>query len=253
MSNINKLVNQSKLFVKKNAPTILTVVGGVGVVATTVTAIKSTPKALQLLEVAKEEKGEELTAFDKLIVAGPVYIPTVLLGASTLACIFGANFLNKRQQAALMSAYALLDSSFKEYRGKLKELYGGEADTRINEEIAKDNFDSSIVVEDDKQLFYDLYSRRYFESTIVDVQQAEYALNHELNSRGEVTLNDWYSLIGLDPIDGGEALGWSSGLCFEYYWKSWIDFNHHKTTMDDGLECTIIELLNEPMIEYLEY
>lgn len=253
MSNMNKLLDQTRLFVKKNAPTILTCVGGVGVVATTVTAIKSTPKALRLLEEAKEDKGEELTHVEKVIVAGPVYIPTVLLGASTLACIFGANFLNKRQQAALMSAYALLDRSFKEYRGKLKELYGGEADIRINEEIAKDNFDSSIVVEDDKQLFYDLYSKRYFESTIVDVQQAEYELNHELNSRGEVKLNDWYGLIGLDPIEGGEALGWSSGLCFEYYWKSWIDFNHHKAVMDDGLECTIIELMNEPMIEYLEY
>lgn len=95
-----------------------------------VTALMATnakPKATKLLDKAREEKGEELTTFEKIKTAGPVYIPTIITGAGTIACIFGANILNKRQQASLMSAYALVDNSFTEYKNKLKELYGEEA------------------------------------------------------------------------------------------------------------------------------
>lgn len=253
MSNINRWLHQSKQLVSRNAATILTCVGTVGVVATTVMAVKATPRALELLQEAESEKGEELTSLEKVVVAGPSYIPTFMVGASTIACIIGANVLNKRQQAALMSAYAVLSSSFNEYRGKLKELYGEEAEQSIREAIAKDHYEEGIATDDAKQLFYDSFSRRYFESTIEAVQQAEYRLNHDLNAFGEVTLNQWYELLGLEPTMDGEILGWSAGLCFECYCKSWIDFTHHKTVMDDGLECTIVEMMNDPDIEYINW
>lgn len=108
---MNKLVYRSKRLLGKNTPTILTVVGGEGVIATTVTAAKATPKAIDILEKARNEKGEELTKLEVVKLAGPVYIPSVIIGVSTIACIAGANILNKRQQAALMSVYALADKS----------------------------------------------------------------------------------------------------------------------------------------------
>ena len=62
-------------FIKRNASTILTCIGATGVVATAVMVAKEAPKALSLLEDAKEEKGEELTKWEKVKIAGPVYIP----------------------------------------------------------------------------------------------------------------------------------------------------------------------------------
>ena len=141
---MNNLLSRSKLFCKRNGSTILTCIGGAGVVATTVLAVKATPKAIKLLEKAEEEKGEKLTKTEIVKVAGPVYIPTILSGASTIACIFGANILNKRKQASLMSAYALLDNSYKEYRGMVSELYGEEAEERIKSELAKDKYDEDF-------------------------------------------------------------------------------------------------------------
>lgn len=123
-----------KAFFKRNGSTILTCTGAVGVVATTITAVKATPKALTLLEKAEEEKGKKLTKLEKVKVAGPGYIPAILIGTGTLACIFGADILNKKQQASLMSAYALLDSSYKEYKKKVKELYGDVVDEKIKSE-----------------------------------------------------------------------------------------------------------------------
>ena len=74
------LLTQSKRFLKRNAPTILTGLGAFGVVATAVTAVRATPKAMQLIECAEEEKGEKLTVLETVQVAGPVYIPSVLTG-----------------------------------------------------------------------------------------------------------------------------------------------------------------------------
>ena len=118
------LLNSSKLFLRRNSPTILTFLGAAGVVATSIAAAKATPKAMALLEKTKEEKGEELTKLEMVKVAGPAYIPAVAIGASTIACIFGANALNKKTQASIMSAYALLNTSYKQYKSKVKELYG---------------------------------------------------------------------------------------------------------------------------------
>ena len=116
------LLNHAQKFIKRNSATILTCAGGVGLVATTGLAIKATPKAMTLLEEAKKEKGEDLTKLEVVKTVGVTYLPTILTGTATLACIFGANILNKRQQAALMSAYMLVDTKFKEYKDKVKEI-----------------------------------------------------------------------------------------------------------------------------------
>ena len=247
-------LQSSIIFLKKNTSTILTCAGGAGVIATSVTAVKATPKALSLLENAKEEKGEELTKTEKVKVAGPAYIPAVLIGVSTIACIFGANALNKCQQAALMSAYALLDNSYQNYKKKVKELYGEDADERIKKEIAKDKYEENPhPVEDGMQLFYDEFSQRYFNATTEQVLRAEHEINRMLSTDYGVCLNDFYELLGVDCVDYGDYLGWSAGEITESYGYCWVDFHHKKVIMDDGLECTIISMDMEPIFNFEDY
>lgn len=250
-------------FVKKHGSTILTIAGGIGVVATTVMAVKATPKAIRLIEEAKTEKKEELTVLEKFKIAGPVYIPSALMGVETLACIFGANALNKRQQAALVSAYAMIDSSYKEYKQKLKEIYGEEAHEEIVNAIAVEKAkDVGITAESlcantcltndascgEPVLFYDEFSNRYFEATIEQVITAQYHLNRNFVLRGCAPLNELYDFLGLEPTDYGSKVGWAVGD--EIYW---VDFNNRKVVLDDGLECYIIETPWGPSTEYSDY
>ena len=253
----------AKLFLKRNASTSLTCIGGAGVVGTAILAVKATPKALRVLEEAEKEKGEELTVAEKIVVAGPKFVPTIIIGAATVTCIFGANVLNKRKQAALVSAYALIDRSYNEYKDKLKELYGEEAHQNIVDSIAiekaKDiHINSANVLtmcdtslEDDYSepvLFYDEYDNRYFEAPIEQVLLAEYHVNRNLVLRGYVPLNELYDFLGLEPTEYGSTVGWS--VEDEFYW---IDFNHRKVLLDDTLECYIIETPWGPSVESLEY
>lgn len=254
---MNELLRRSQLFAKRHGSTILTCVGGAGVVATAVLAVKATPKAMRLIDEAEKEKGEELTKLEKVKVAGPAYIPAVVSGVATITCIVGANVLNKRQQATIASAYALLDSSYKEYKDKVKELYGEEADLRVREELAKDKYDDMDVIEspeeNETRLFYDEFSQRYFESTIEKVQQAEYQINRDLSMRDYATVNEFYDYLGIPHIDCGDEIGWSSGMNFDYYWQSWIDFGHHKTIVGEDLECIILTMFGEPTLGWDDY
>ena len=244
---MNNLLSKSQVFLKRNSSTILTCIGAAGVIATTVTAVKATPKAMTLLEKAKKEKGSELTKLEVVKIAGPAYIPSALLGASTLACIFGANMLNKRGQASLMSAYALLDSSYKDYKNKVEELYGEDANSRVEEELAKDKYnESDHELSDNKQLFYDDYSGRYFESTMEDVLRAELEINKLLCVCGGAYLNEFYDALGLETVNYGDYMGWSTFMMLETCWDAWLAFEHTKVTMDDGLECYIITMGYEP-------
>lgn len=251
---MNKLVRSTKLFISRNGSTILTCAGGLGLVATAVLTAKATPKAMTRVENAQKEKGEELTKLETAIAAAPAYIPPILTGLATFACMFGANAMNKRQQASLISAYALLDNSYKEYKKKVDEVYGEGATQNVQAEIAKDKYeDCDIEPDDGMKLFYDEFSGRYFESTIEKVQRAEYEINRDLNMQCYATLNDFYDYLGLIPMDGGDDLGWSADMNAEYYWQSWIDFIHHDVVMDDGLEVTIITMVIEPTLGWEEY
>ena len=222
-------------------------------IATSVMAVKATPKAIRLIEESRKEKGEDLTNFEKVKVVGPAYIPSILIGAATIACIFSANSLNKRQQAALISAYALLDSSYREYRDKVFELYGEEADKEVRTGIAKDNYDGEEEDTDDgKLLFYDAYSNRYFRTTNEIVLSAEYKINKILQEDCYASLNELYDLLDIPKVDYGEHMGWSSAQMFDMYWSSWLNFSHEKVLLDDNLECTIITM-TDPMVDFGEY
>lgn len=250
---MNKLLYSSKMFLKRNGSTILTSLGAVGTVATAITAVKATPKALKTIEQAEEEKGEKLTKTEAIVVAGPAYIPTILMGTATIACIFGANVLNTRKQAALISAYTLLDSSYKEYKDKVKELYGEDADMNVKNELAKDKHDVNTTVNANKRLFYDEYSERYFESTIENVMRAEYELNRMIAIEYGVFLNEFYELLGIDTVDYGDFLGWSTYELCECQWHCWVEFSHRKVILDDGLEVTIISIDTEPSFGFEDY
>lgn len=247
-------------FAKRNASMILACLGSIGLVATAIIAVKETPKVLTLIEDAKEEKGGDLTNLEKFKIAAPIYIPSAITGAATVACIFGSATISKSQQASLMSAYALLDNSYKEYKKKTEELYGADAGKQIRGEIAKDNYLSGdISLDDDKELFYDFYSGRYFESTKEIVLHAQYEINITMLENHSVSLNEYYDLLGLEPIPEYKTIGWTRRQIEVMYKHPWIEFGNEEATIDgdsehdEGMKCTIVYMPFEPVMDYLDY
>ena len=266
---IQKMLHRSGLCIRKHSPAMLSCVASIGVVVTAVVAVKATPKAVSFIHADSRDKHDgDPYAYSKkeaIAAAWKCYIPAVAIGASTIACIMGANALNSRQQAALTSAYALVQQSYKEYKDKLKELYGEETHNAIMDTIIKNKrkdvcitssggwYNSTLDFGEGMEpeiirTFYDAFSQRYFESTIEKVIQAEYHLNRNFMFVGTVSLNDFYEFLGLEKTELGDTVGWSS-VNGDIYW---IDFNHHRLTLDDGMEICVIEMVFEPTPNWME-
>lgn len=262
--NANHLFNKTKACLAKQSPTILAVIGAVGVVATAVTAVRATPRAIDLLDEARHqkwmdadcptqyEKDYELTPVEMIQATWQCYVPSVLIGSATIVCIFGSNALNKRQQAALTSAYIFLEQSYKNYRSKVIELLGTETDKEIQSEIVKDKAkeeDISTPRSDEVLLFYEDHYGKFFERTMLEVQDAEYQLNRKLALEGEASLNDFFEFLGLNSCEIGDILGWSYETICDFS-QSWIDFEHQLVETDDGMECRIITMVNQPVRDF---
>ena len=243
---------------KKHSSLLISIVSSIGVVTTTALAIKATPKALKLIDEEKQKKSkvitktiyadnkkyetsqieyEDLNTLDIIKVAWKPYIPTGISMFSTLICIFGNTYLNYKTQTSLISAYAILDKSYREYIDKTKELYGEDADKEIKRKIASSNIDSNCIHKEDKKLFFEFQTMRYFESTIEEVIMAENMLNQELAATGYVSMNDFFRFLHLNPLPYANHVGWCD---YGDYYE--IGFQHEKIELDDGLECILINM-----------
>lgn len=239
-----------KLFVRRNSGTILTCVGAVGVVATAITTAKAAPKAKEVLAMAEAQKGEKLTRMEAIRISGPMFLPSVIIGTATIGCIFGANLLNKRQQAALVSAYALLDSSYKSYRDKVAEVYGEEAEKSIKAAVAEDlSQDREEPENENDVLFFDFISMQHFYSTLEEVMDATYRFNNNLAISKYSCVNEYLDTLGVPRVDWGYELGWNAYDFDTGEYK--VDFVIEKTVHDDGLEQYIISAVNGPRADYL--
>ena len=240
---------------RRSSPTILTALGIVGVVGTAVMAVRATPKALKLIKAKKDElETDKLTPMELVQTTWRCYIPSALIGVGTITCIVGIGVMDKRNQAALTSAYTMLNESYKQYRQAAKKVYGEDADNKIHTEMAKDakvassdwgyqvyNMDMDPASE--QLLFYDLTSKKYFTTTMAAVLNAQYHVNRNLSLIGDCSLNEYLSFLGVDGVDKGDEVGWDISYMVEELESYWLDFDNYKTILEDGLECIIIDTM----------
>lgn len=248
-------MNKIKNFCVNNSVNILTGLSMAGVVSTAVLAAKATPKALHLLEqknnLKQEEYGESLTNFERVLAVAPAYIPTVLTGLATITCILGANRVNAAKQASLISAYTYLNSSYDEYRRKVKEVFGEDGAARIDSELEKEiELYNQFGYLHETRLFYDEYSKRFFETSLYELKDAEYKINRMFNFLGEIKLNDVYEYLNLPPVEIGDEIGWSAFKDWEYLGFSWVSFLYEEVATSDGLLALSLKFNMEPTADY---
>lgn len=258
---------------KKYMPTILSFLACGGVVGTAVLAVKNQEKAKSemfnhLIPVEGEPIAVEkpLTEKEKTMIYVKAHIPTALMGIGTMACILGSNGMNQKAQMGLISAYGLINESYKDYRNKVIDMHGIEEHKRIVNSIAAEKANPPFInamqsvnapslqatelsQKEPIRLFYDEFSRRYFESTLSAVIQAEYHINRNWCLGEIVLLNEWYEFLGLEQSVEGNELGWFMGSEDEYFW---LDFDHEVKKLEDGTEYISISVDYAPNTRWQE-
>lgn len=245
-------MNKLDLFLKRHSSTMLTILGATGVAATAILAAKAVPKAEEMMTEAYNKKGDVLTTAEKIKASWKAYVPAALTGVSTIACIFGINYLSVKNQASLMSAYALMDNAFKDYRNKANDVYGEDADTNIKNAVMKAKFDDTMELHPDKALlFYDHHSMRYFESTMENVKKAEEEFLEDFHARGYSCLNEYYDRLGIPRMSYGYQLGWFDLESNDPYNCQELEFMYDEVTIKGDLKCWVISTNMPASYDYI--
>lgn len=251
LPNLNKLGTDIYKWTAKHSPEILTGLGVVGMLSSIVLAVKATPKALDKIEeTKKEEKKEQLEPIEVIKVTWKYYIPTAATSAVSIACIIGASSVNYKRNAALATAYSLVDSSFRAYKEKVIETIGEKKEQEVRDEIAKDQIRQNpikntevIITGNGDTLCFEPITGRYFKCSIEKLCQVERDLNKELYSSMYVSLNEYFHAIGLPETNIGDDLGWDVN-------RGSIEFNRSSQLAEDGTPCLVVSFNCGPRWDY---
>ncbi len=256
-----QLLTKAQLFLSNNSQQICTGVGVVGVVTTTVMAVKATPKACYLIDLAVEQKigqdedidycglspynvGEEvriLGLVDTVKAVWKCYIPTAIIGSLTIACFIAAYKNGSAKQAAIASAYSLAEKTLKDYQEKVTEIVGEDKEKEIRDAVAKKYLDQTSLEEiipfgNGVHLCYDSISGRYFKSDVETVRAKVNDFNHELNEDYYADLNYWYIILELPSVGIGHQLGWNA--------NSLMDITFSSQIAPNGEPCIVLDYGN---------
>ena len=251
--NLAKIATNLKLSMVKHSPEILTGIGIAGMVATTVLAVKATPKALEYMDAAAYEKNAPLTPVETVKTCWKCYIPAAVTGVTSVACLVGASSVSNKRNAALAAACTLSDTALREYREKVVQTIGEKKEQAVRDEVAKERLEKKpakskevIVTGNGETMCYDWYTGRTFKSDIDKLKNAVNELNSQMLDEGYVSLNDFYYVLGVPNAGIGDTLGWS-------YNKDGLVKLSLSSQLDNGIPCMVVDFQIAPHYNYDVY
>lgn len=254
MTNLSNLatcaLGRTKLFVIKHAPEIMTyggiVVTGVGIYL----FCKASMQLEETLDIHDERMADIENARDagevddqdakKLIFKEKrdfawemtkLYGPAVTTTLCGFALILGGHHIISKRSAAISAAYKALEEGYSQYRQRVREDLGDEADRKylygLREEskdiVVKDAEGNEKLMSADVMVpspevncspyarFFDEYSTQWTRNPEYNLMflnaQQNYA-NDKLHAQGHLFLNEVYEMLGLPHTQAGSVVGW---------------------------------------------
>lgn len=256
LKSVNGVTSKAVMKLKKHSPEILIVAGIAGTVVSAVLACKATTKVAEILDETKGTldtihegmetgaiNGQEYTTEDgkkdTVVVyaqtgmkLAKLYAPAIILGTLSITSILASNNILRKRNVALGAAYAAIDKSFKEYRGRVIERFGEQVDTELKYGIKAKKFEEievdpengkekkvkkTVMVADpnlqsDYAVYFDSKSRNYetnpdYNRMFLKAQQA--FANDKLQTRGHLFLNEVLDDLDLPRTPAGQIVGWT--------------------------------------------
>ena len=286
-TKVSTKLGVTALKVKKHAPEICLVTGLVSGAVTTVLACKATLKLDEVLgetqatvdaiheTAADEAMAEKYTPEDAKkdltityvqtgVKIAKLYAPAVAMGALSVTCILASHNMMKKRNVALAAAYATIDQTFKDYRGRVVERFGEKVDQELRYDIkAKKVEEKTVDPETGKEkktkgivevagLDPNGYSRFFDKSCYGWENNRDYNLmflkaqqnhfNDLLTARGYVFLNDIYDALGIERTKDGQIVGWVEENPNADISDGFVDFGIMETNIetDDGYAPAIL-------------
>ena len=259
MKSVSGTVHKVGFQLQRKSPELLVGLGIIGAITSAVLACKATTKAGKIIEEANDaistihqanengvtNAGETYSEQDckkDLAVAyvqtgvkfAKLYAPAVLLGTASVASILASHNIMKKRNVALAAAYAAVDKSFKDYRGRVLERFGEQVEKELRYNIKAQEIEETVTDGKGKEKTvkktadvaeagwdpskYSPYAKIFDESHPdwrKDAEQNRYYLQalqaqatDKLRSQGHLFLNEVYDMLGFKRTKAGSAVGW---------------------------------------------
>lgn len=250
--------------VSDNATGILTTGGAVGVVVTAVLAGRASFKAAEIINNREAEphvklvpgvgevEEDALSTVDKIKLVWPQYVPAVVTGAASIVAIVMANRLNAQRIAALAAAYSLSENRLKDYQAKVAEKLTGPKNQAIYDELAQEKVNATapsrevMILGGTDVLCFDMFTGRYFTSTMERIKTAELNTNSEMFTiHGQyVSLSFFYDQLGLAPTSFSDDVGWNQATTGP------VDLRFSTVMSPDEKPCIAVDFAIAPQPNY---
>ena len=268
MSKMDILLKTAKFGLKhggklivKHAPTILTGVGTVGVIASLVLTAKKTPDAKKELDKEREEwkntpdKEKRVKAdyiFKLVRIGAQHYWVVIAVATGSIVCFWLANHISLKRLMSAITALGLATKSKEDLEQKIRELDGEKHLQKLKDEIDADLVRNNPPVEGKiydtglgLHLCMEPITGRYFYSNMELVKQAFIVAREYLQKEGYLSLNELFDLLKLDTTD--QNLCWTADSLEEVN-EFGVSFSSQMTA--DGRPVLVLRYDVNPSIEY---
>lgn len=241
---------KSGYFLKKHAPTILTVFGVSGSIGSVVLAVKATPKAMKLIDERKKtDKKEKLTVIETVDTCWKAYTPAAISLVTAVGCIIGANCLNLKAQATLLGLYSAANERVQAIQNKTNELLKEEDARSVKRESIKEELERSNIlgnftpIRPGEYPVIDGLTRQVVSGTRDSAEKAILEMKTTVNESDldGASVNQWLTFFGGDMIQFGDDLGYNAQHPFYAYVE---------TIESHGMLCYYIYHEERPVKDY---
>lgn len=217
-----------KKFLINNAPIILGVRAGIGIVSSSVLVAHATAKSVRQIDEEEMKNAVKLTTKDKVKLCWKNYIPASLEILSCLGCAVGSNYLyikeSKRLSGVILGYETLFDQVKKKmdvnFVDEVKENLKKPNNVHVND--IKANMDEQIVpyhknyiIDEEHVLCVEPFTRQRFiaNKRVIDIYATKIQDMHLRKAADflDTNLNDILYCLGLEEIDPivGESVYWN--------------------------------------------
>ena len=188
---IRKGANYTRKFVSRYGADIFSILAGIGVVATGITAFNAGRCSID--ECGSEEVSKRQN----------LRLP-IIFGSTTIACIAGARYCGKLREESLLAACSVL-ALYSQRKDRERDS-GGDTKT---EPIYRDTEPDTESTGTGELLFVEDLTGRRFTASVTHVKDCIQQLQDEFERHNFVPLNSFYGYLGISTTSAGDILGWS--------------------------------------------
>ena len=163
-----------------------------------------------------EELPKDAKLYEKVKVAGPVYLPAIGMLVLSTGCIIGGCAAGERKAAIMASLYSASEASLRRLEKKVVEEIGPEKAQELhdkaNEELAQmvpPRPEDIKCTGKGNVLFFEKMTGQWFRSSLAAVKNDAADYNAYVTSNCWADFNDWLDCLGIERANLAEIVGYN--------------------------------------------